>query len=110
MEPDRTRFCDLSCEARLRAYAEIGLVSSASFIYAAAMTAIASWIWTKWADQAFHWQFGLVVGIIGLVPYLVIAAAVWRVNLSIFGNRVSSERVPSAGAIAQGTRGSLEDR
>ena len=109
MEPERTRFCDLPFRVRVRAYAEIGLVSSAFFLYAAGLTAIASLIWTKWADQEFKWQFGLVVCIIGLVPYLVIAAAVWRVNLSIFGNRVSSERVPPAGEIAQGIRGPLEE-
>ena len=108
MYPARTRFCDLDLPARKRAYFEIWLVTTASFIYAAGVVGVASLIWTNWADQGFEWQFALVVGIIGMVPYLVIAAAVWRVNLSIFGNQVSSESTPS-GETARATRGQLEE-
>ena len=110
MESARTRFCDLPFWARVGAYAEIVLVSSAFFLYAAGLTAIASLIWTKWAGQEFEWQLALVVVTIGLIPYLVVAAGVWRVSLSIFGNRVSTEPVPPSGLIAQATRGPLEER
>ena len=84
-------------------------MTTISFLYAAGMAAGASVIWTEWADQEFEWQFALVVGIIGMVPYSVIAAAVWRANLSIFGNRVSSEPTSSAADIARAPRGTLEE-
>ena len=54
-------------------------------------------------------RIGLVVGIIGLVPYLVITAVVWRVNLSIFGNRVSPEPIQPAAAIMEAPKGTLEE-
>lgn len=105
MEPRIEKFCDLDLGPKIRAYAEIVIVSSLFFLYAAVLTAIASLIWTRWADQKFEWEFGLVVGIIGLLPYMVVAAAVWRVNLSILGNRV--DNVPRVGSNVNALRGQL---
>ena len=70
--------------------------------------AVASKMWTKLAAQEVEWQFAFGVGVIGLLPYLVIAAVVWRVNLRIFGNQVSPEQIQPSAALAQATRGSLE--
>ena len=106
MDPSRTRFCDLDFWARIRAYIEIVLVTTVSFLYAAGVVSLASKNWTEWANQ-FKWQFGLGVGIIGLLPFLVIAAVVWRVNLRIFGSQVSPEPTQSASDISQGVKGPL---
>lgn len=108
MKPVKTKFFDLSFEDRFWAYLEICSVSLAVFLYVAGITVIALLIWTKWADQEFKWEIALVVGIVGLLPYLVIAAVVWRVNLNLFG-RVSAESIPNVGDQTQGIRGNLEN-
>jgi membrane protein implicated in regulation of membrane protease activity len=99
----------LTIDARIAAYIEIGVVSFVSLIYAIGLFAIAVRKWKTVTGLDFEWQSALFVRVIGMLPYLVIAAVVWRVNLSAFGNRASSEVIPEAGKILEPVKGTLDD-
>ena len=85
---------------RTKGIAEIAFFSVLLIGMAVGMGLAAAFGWSKLANgQSLKWEIAAFVGIVGLLPYLIVAAKVWEVNLSIFGNRASSE-LPKAGDVA----------
>ena len=93
-------WCNIVFKERVRGYIEIAVVSLLFFAYAAGIAAAIMVIWTRLVDQVLNWQIALSAGIVGLVPYFVVAAGIWRVNLNLFGNRISAEPIPPAREVA----------
>lgn len=82
---------------RVRAYVEVAIVSLLWFAFGGGLGIAASFLW-QWIGDQNHLQWQIVVAFVAvfLLPYLVIAARIWDVNLSIFGTqaqRVKAETV-----------------
>jgi uncharacterized membrane protein YedE/YeeE len=84
-------------KTRVRAYFEVAIVSLLWFAFGGVLGIAASYLW-KWIGGGTQAQWQIVVAFVAvfLLPYLVIAARVWDVNLSVFGTqaqRVKAEAV-----------------
>jgi hypothetical protein len=82
-------------EERFDSYVEIVLCSVALFLLGFLLALGAAFGWKEFTRQEeLQWQVLLAGGTVGLLPYLIIAAKVWGVSLSLFGNRAAAERQP----------------
>lgn len=79
---------------RLQSYGEIVACSVVLFGLAAGLGVVAALVWRKLTGAAsLQWEIvALAAGVFGLLPFLVIVARVWEVNISLFGNRAQAER------------------
>jgi hypothetical protein len=88
----RTKFAQ-----RIRAIGEIVLGGWILTLLAGFSGLLAGFIW-KWFSGDDNLSLAVVLGAGGiyLIPMLVVVAKVWEVNLSLFGNRVNAEHIPTA--------------
>ena len=82
-------------EERFDSYVEIVLCSIALFLLGFLLALGTAFGWKEFTRQEdLQWQVLLAGGTVGLLPYLILAAKVWGVSLSLFGNRAAAERQP----------------
>ncbi|MFQ6030204.1 MAG: hypothetical protein ACE5Q6_22245 [Dehalococcoidia bacterium] len=73
---------------RIKGYIEIAIVSLFMIAMAVGLGLGAAYGWRGLSGQAeLQWEIAAISGSIGLLPYLIVAAKVWEVNLTVFGNR-----------------------
>ena len=87
-----------SFQERLASYFEI-VVCSVLFLSLAGSVAIGfAFAWKHFTkEDSLRWEVLVAAGIVGLLPYLIIAAKVWEVNLTLFGNRAAASPSGEAG-------------
>lgn len=88
--------------SRFTAYVEVVLVSLVWFAFVGfVLIKGLSYLGTKpmqdWVTKGLGWPIVITFLGVFLLPYLVIAATVWKVNLSILGAK--AEKVPTARAV-----------
>ena len=87
---------DHSRKVRSQGYVEVLVVSTIFFAYDGLVIYVVQLIWNALTDDRLRWEVGVVAGLIGILPYLVVAAKIWNVNLSLFGQRAVGESERSA--------------
>lgn len=84
-------------KARAKAYVEVAIVSLLWFASGGGLGIVASYLWKSiGGGKELQWQIVVAFVAVFLLPYLVVAARIWDVNLSIFGTqaqRVKAEAV-----------------
>lgn len=82
---------------RFESYREIFLCTLVLFGLATGLGVLVALGWKQFTPEAnLRWEIiALVAGTLGLLPYMVIVAKVWEVNISLFGGRVQTERPQS---------------
>lgn len=86
-------------KTRAKAYVEVAVVSLLWFSAAGGLGIVASYLWKLLGDsEELQWQIVVAFVAVFLLPYLVVAARIWDVNLSIFGTQ--AQRV-TTGAVAE---------
>ena len=77
---------------RLQSYTEIIASCLVLYVIAILIAIGATFAWKALSKgESVRWEVFVIAGVIGLLPLLIIAAKVWEVNLSLFGNRAASE-------------------
>ena len=80
-----------SLRERLDSYLEIILCSLFFLSLAGSLALGCAFAWRHFTkEDILRWEVLVAGGIVGLIPYLIIAAKVWEVNLALFGNRASA--------------------
>ena len=82
---------------RVKAYVEVAIISVLWFAFAGGLGVAASYLWKVLVgdpagDTALAWPIVVAFLAVFLLPYLVVAAGIWNVNLSIFGARAEQTR------------------
>jgi hypothetical protein len=73
---------------RFKAYVEVAIVSLLWFFSGGCLGILASYLWKSiGGGTELQWQIVVAFVAVFLLPYLVVAARIWGVNLSIFGTQ-----------------------
>lgn len=80
-------------EERFWSCVEIVVYSLFLFALAGGLAVGSAQVWkVLLKEDTVRWEVFIAAGIVGLLPYLVIAAKVWEVNLSVFGQAAATKK------------------
>ena len=79
-----------SWKLRWRAYVEVAAIRLAFFAVSGGLVIGASVVWNWLVGDGLIWQIIVTFVAISLLPYLVMAAAVWKVKIAILGTQADA--------------------